>query len=535
METSPFQQKIQGIPLKTQEIPLIQHPGASRIGIFISFWMLGLAAILPAAAMLWRLWSFDPLRSLGGLIFLASLALTVWCWARISWTDRGSLWGILWCLVAAWMAHWGGDGYVAYNFSPEFAIQFLQPSLMLFLMGVGIALLCGGWDLVRAAALPLCLLVCANPVPHAFNNVIDLPLQRLSAETARHFAHALGLYPSGEVLTMMFTPHFGMTIVPGCNGVRGASTMAYLALVLGWVNGFRWWRIAAGVVGALVLGYALNLLRLCMLVVYYAVGMRFTWLQRHGEMADYIIGGIIFCIFAGIFAAVFFQHHTGHWFDRGWRPKPYRGKSAFAVLGALAVFAAVQLSYGWSSLGRGSDFTPSAAAMAAVPRNAGSWTLRHTSIEESAGRDVLLIAAYGRPGVAQTVALTMWLSPVQHFAVMSEQAHGRTALWTDRLEAADVHGLPMHMSTYAMADPDVAGRLYYVAESTCRADGCSTLASGFRGRGWAVALGNPGRGRHLVMTVRVEGIADRATGDALARDLLSQMDVRSMVERAGVL
>lgn len=528
METSSFSEN-------SSEIPLIRHPGASRIGMFILLWMLGLAAIAPAALQLWRLWSYDALRSFGGLIFLVSLWFTVRCWARISWCDHGAFTGILWCIAAAWTAHWGAEGYLAYNFSPDFAIQLLQPSLVLFLMGVGIALLCGGWPLVRAAAFPLFLLLCANPVPHAFNNVVDLPLQRLSAVTARHFAHALGLYPSGEVLTMMFTPHFGMTIVPGCNGVRGAATMAYMAMVLGWINGFRWWRTALGVLGALALGYALNLLRLCLLVVYYAVGMHIPSLQKHGEIADYIIGGIIFCIFAGLFAAVFFQHRAFFSFDRAWRPRAYRNRLAFGAAALLGVLAALQLSYGWSTLGRGADFTPAATARAAMPQNAGAWVQRRTWIETSEGRDVLLTAEYARSRTPQLADLTLWLSPRQHFAVMSEQAHGRVALWTSKLEAADAHGLPMHMSTYAMADPDVDGHVYYVAESTCRESGCSTLASGFRGRGWTFAFGNPGHGRHLVVTVRVEGTQDAATGDALAHDLLAQLDIRSMVERAGIL
>jgi len=34
----------------------------------------------------------------------------------------------------------------------------------------------------------------------------------------------------------MFAPDFGMFIAPGCDGIRGAITLGYLALVLGYLK-----------------------------------------------------------------------------------------------------------------------------------------------------------------------------------------------------------------------------------------------------------------------------------------------------------
>ena len=65
----------------------------------------------------------------------------------------------------------------------------------------------------------------------------------------------------------MFTPNFGMYIAPGCNGIRGAVTMGYIALITGYVFRFRRSTHLLTVAGAVLLGYMLNFLRLCLLVV----------------------------------------------------------------------------------------------------------------------------------------------------------------------------------------------------------------------------------------------------------------------------
>ena len=142
----------------------------------------------------------------------------------------------------------------------------------------------------------LVLLWFVNPIPHIFNVFVDLPLQRASAHVARAFAIALGQPLSPDQLRLMFTPEFGMFIAPGCNGIRGAVTMGFIALIAGYVYRFRWYAHAAVVAGAVLLGYVFNFARLCILVLYYLVALRFTWLQSRAEMGDYIIGACLFLL-----------------------------------------------------------------------------------------------------------------------------------------------------------------------------------------------------------------------------------------------
>ena len=116
--------------------------------------------------------------------------------------------------------------------------SLLQSGLTVYAYGCGIVLLLGGVGVWRRAAFPLALLLFVNPVPSEFLAQIDLPLQYLCAHTAHTFALAIGVHPEGNQLRLMFAPGFGMFIAPGCNGVRGAVTMGYLALILGYVYRF---------------------------------------------------------------------------------------------------------------------------------------------------------------------------------------------------------------------------------------------------------------------------------------------------------
>jgi exosortase J len=148
--------------------------------------------------------------------------------------------------------------------------------------------------LLRAAWFPVALMWFVNPVPHFFNRFIDLPLQHASAVIARSFAHALGQSLTPDQLSLMFTPKFGMFIAPGCNGIRGALTMGLIALIAGYLYRLRlrhWFLLTAG---AVLLGYVFNFVRLCGLVVYYVIALRYSWLQHHAAMGDYILGASLF-------------------------------------------------------------------------------------------------------------------------------------------------------------------------------------------------------------------------------------------------
>ena len=269
-------------------------------------WLLaGFAGLLlVASSLLWRIWTGDALRSIGVLFPFVSIVLTLRAWNRLGWETRGTWWGLLPLLYAVIMLRQGGNAVQALAVPMRGVVFSLLPlGLTVFAFGSGVILLLGGARLWRSALFPLALLLFVNPVPKAFAD-LDLPLQYFCARVAHSFALAIGVHPDVSQLRMMFAPDFGMFIAPGCNGIRGAVTMGYLALVLGYLYRFsrRSWILS--VAGAVALGYVFNLVRLCCLVLYYRAGLSFPSLQPHGEGIDYLIGGMIFLAAVVLFTTV---------------------------------------------------------------------------------------------------------------------------------------------------------------------------------------------------------------------------------------
>ncbi len=263
-------------------------------GIAALLAVLGIATVWSSGVMLWAMWTTDALKSIGMVIPLVSFLLVLRVWRSLGWESEGSWWGFAILFITAVIVKLREQSIMVLVLSPEWNLYIPPPSLVVFAYGVGLVLLFGGRRLFRASLFPLILLLFVNPIPHLFNVYVDLPLQRASAHVARGFAMALGQPLSPDKLRLMFTPEFGMFIAPGCNGIRGAVTMGLIALVAGYLYRFRWRAHALVVLGAILLGYAFNFVRLCVLVLYYLLALKITWLQDQAENADYVIGAVLF-------------------------------------------------------------------------------------------------------------------------------------------------------------------------------------------------------------------------------------------------
>jgi len=256
--------------------------------------VVGVLAVFSTVLWLWALWTTDPLKSIGGFIPIVSLVLILRVWRSLGWEMRGTWWGLALLAFTIFLVHLREHAILELVLTPGWTIFVPPHSLVAFAYTAGAVLLFGGTRLFRAALFPIVLTWFVNPVPHFFNLYIDLPLQHASALIARGFAHALGQQLTNDQLRLMFTPDFGMFIAPGCNGIRGAITMGFIALIAGYVYRFRPSIHALVVAGAVLLGYLFNFVRLCVLVLYYMVALHITWLQSRAEMGDYIIGACLF-------------------------------------------------------------------------------------------------------------------------------------------------------------------------------------------------------------------------------------------------
>jgi exosortase J len=270
--------------------------GHSRVLWAVLLAVCGLLSIYTSAATLVTYWVKDPLKSIGALVPLVSLVLILRVWRSLGWQMQGTWWGLLLLVATSAAVHLHDHAVFELVWGPVWSTALPPVSMVAFCYALGMVLYFGGVPLLRRAAFPVMLMWLVNLVPAFFTVHVDLPLQHASSLIARGFAHALGQHLSPDQLRLMFTPEFGMFIAPGCNGIRGAVAMGFLALVAGYLYRFRLRAWALVVVAAVLLGYVFNLVRLCCLVLYYIVALHVPWLQPRAEMGDYLLGAALFFI-----------------------------------------------------------------------------------------------------------------------------------------------------------------------------------------------------------------------------------------------
>jgi exosortase J len=431
------------------------------------------------------MWTSDALKSIGMLVPLVSMVLILRVWRSLGWEMDGSWWGLVILVATAVVVQVRERSILILVLSPQWQISLPPPPLVVFAYGAGVVLLFGGTRLFRAALFPLILLFFVNPVPHIFNLLIDLPLQRASAHVARSFAIALGQPLSPDQLRLMFTPDFGMFIAPGCNGIRGAITMGFIALVAGYIYRFRWYAHAAVVAGAVLLGYVFNFARLCILVLYYIVALRITWLQNRAEMGDYIIGACLFLV--GTFLLFYVVRRLSE--SRGQIKPPamtFTGTVApvssfyprFASLLLLVLFSSygVARSYAYAHSG------PFAAQMKAeqdapgqFPTRIGRYTLSRTWNENFfTGPLIYHWAQYVEEGGTSSVSIG--ISPVlgSHDTLICHTARGEDPLWRDQLTLATASNVPVDFSGSFFND---GATQYLEATTVCSGGFCGEHSS----------------------------------------------------------
>jgi exosortase J len=387
--------------------------------------------------ILWEIWTTDPLRSIGALLVPVSLLLTLQVWRESGWELRGTWWGML--PVAAGFALSVLRTNFAALWIADLARSGLLPvSLSLYLYASGVILLVAGAHIWRKAWFPLALLLSAQPVPALAVHWFDLPLQELSAHIARAFASLIGFPPTNpQLLRLMFTPDFGMFIAPGCDGMRGAVTLGYVALIAGYLKRVPVPRWIAYVTGAMLLGHLFNLMRLCALVLYYRMAVGHAYFESSAKQADYLIGGSLFVLATLLFLWVFL------WKEEKPRPDSARlaaGRTAratpcvqtnlrLAAFAALALLFAVPGARGvqtyrksLAAAVRGSDRAPQILDEL-LPKQLGDYHLARSWQEQLYGVPTLETGVYSNSS-AYEITLGVWLPLTPHSVFDSWKVRG---------------------------------------------------------------------------------------------------------------
>lgn len=518
----------------------VPKPTAALIATIVT--VLGVFSIYSTDSYLWSLWTTDGLKSIGALVPVVSLVLILRAWRGLGWTQRGTWWGLVVLAATIAVVHLRDQAIIELVLTPSWAI-FLPPhSLVALAYTSGAVLLFGGTRLYRAALFPICLTWFVNPVPQTFNLWIDLPLQHASAAIARGFAHMLHQPLTPDQLRLMFTPDFGMFIAPGCNGIRGAVTMGFIALVAGYLYRFPMrWKVAT-LLGAVLLGYVFNFVRLCLLVVYYVIGLHITWLQTRAEMGDYIIGACLF-----FFATLLLFNIIRRLSPTGTlRPPPpavlSRGRSRTApasfvprLVAMVVLVAAGSVSYarGIIASHSGAPAADYSAAIAKFPQQIGSYKLDHTWNERLlTGALIFNWAEYAPADGGPHVAVG--ISPVlgTHDTLLCHSARGEDWLWHDTLLLRTA-AQPVEFSATFFTG---GAAQYLEATTMCSGTSCGQVASARQHLGLnysrpdtkALFLQSPTR--PIPVMLRIETPEISKAPDA-ARDELTRR-LRAFVEQA---
>jgi exosortase J len=451
----------------------------SWIGLLAIAGSLGFYLQLPK---LWEIWTTDPLRSIGMIILPTSIVLILYVWRQSDWELRGSWWGLV--LVALAFAPIVSARRLEFFWLVRgVRVNFIPSVLPIYLYAGGILLLFAGVRVWRAAWFPLALLLCIQPVPDAFVHFLDLPMQDVSAFIARSFANLLGFSPTnGELLRLMFAPNFGMFIAPGCDGMRGAVTLGYGALILGFLKRLSLLRWSIYVVGALLLGHLCNLIRLCGLVLYYRVAVGHSALEDAAKQADYVIGALLFCLAALLFWIVF--RNEGEAGTASIAPNSKERirasdrENTYWKTIVLALFVLVAMV----SAGRAIQISSEKLAFAMrrgeisgtelngrMPTQVGTYRLVRVWQQQQAGALVLETAVFEKAQSGE-IEVGIWLAPSEHSIQESLMTHGENPKLraVTRFTTAAGRIVPFSMALYDDGITDTLTGDTYCSPSACQ-------------------------------------------------------------------
>ncbi len=502
------------------------------------FSVLGLFSIWSAILPLWAMWTTDGLKSIGMLIPIVSIVLIARIWRSLHWEMQGHWSGLLILAATILAVHIREQSVLIFVLSPQWSIYLPPHSLVVFAYAAGMVLLFGGTRLFRAALFPIFLLLFVNPVPHVFNVFVDLPLQRISAHVARAFAIALGQPLSPDQMRLMFTPDFGMFIAPGCNGIRGAVTMGFIALIVGYLNRFRWYAHVAVVAGAILLGYVFNFARLCILVLYYIVALHIPWLQNKAEMGDYIIGGCLFLIATFLLFYVVNRLGESSQQTKPQAPRTYPVSSgaASSIYLRLAAMFLIALFGGVSFAQALSHARASKVASAKTDQNApgefpariGTYTLTRTWNENLVTGALLFhwadyAPADGGPHVS------IGISPVlgSHDTIICHSARGEDPSWHSQLTLPVTGSVPVYFSASFFSD---GATQYLEATTICNGTTCGEYSSNRTHFGLVysrpplpASLFNQDPGRPIPILLKAETLDTRILPDIAREQMIAAL------------
>jgi exosortase len=161
-------------------------------------------------------------------VIAAYIAWRIWP-AVADMPAKPSWWGlpiVLWAALQLYLATLGAELFLART---SFVISL-----------IGIVLLLGGTQYLKAFAFPLFLLFFMVPIPAVIYNSLTFPLQLRASEAAEWAISVLGIpiIREGNVLELASQK---LNVVEACSGIRSLLTLTFVSLVYGYFAEKRVW------------------------------------------------------------------------------------------------------------------------------------------------------------------------------------------------------------------------------------------------------------------------------------------------------
>jgi exosortase len=217
------------------------------VAAIIWFTALLIVAYFPTLKHLVAQWAND--EDVGHGFFVPLVA------GYIAWQRRERL------MALEWKPAWWGIGIMLWGILQSYvgalgAELFLQRSAVLITL-VGLLLVLGGRELVKALAFPLLLLPFMIPIPAVIYNQITFPLQLFASSAAENVLTLLGIpvLRDGNVLELASQP---LNVAEACSGIRSLLSLTFLSLVYAYFFDKHVWMRWALLIGTVPIAILAN-------------------------------------------------------------------------------------------------------------------------------------------------------------------------------------------------------------------------------------------------------------------------------------
>jgi exosortase len=212
------------------------------------FTALLIAGFFPILKHLVEQWSTD--EDVGHGFFVPLVAGFI-AWQRrdqlLKIVPKPSAWGaalIVWAILQSYIGTLGAE-------------IFLQRTSFLIAL-VGVILLVGGFELVKALAFPLLLLPFMIPIPAVIYNQITFPLQLFASSVAETVLNVVGIpvLRDGNVLELASGER--LNVAEACSGIRSLLSLTFLSLVYAYFFDKKVWMRWALLIGTIPIAILAN-------------------------------------------------------------------------------------------------------------------------------------------------------------------------------------------------------------------------------------------------------------------------------------